>query len=184
MKLGENNNNRNNQKKDNIDINLDLGMGGILKGIGDFIETVADMEQKGEKKREESGVKDLGKGKATYGFSIKLGDLGEKSKTEFEEFGNIHNTDEGPVVDDIREPMVDIFDEEDRINIVAEIPGVKKEDIKINLKNNTLILKAVHGERKYRKEIPLSASIDSDNISSSYRNGILNISVFKKKDDS
>ena len=180
MKLGENNNN---QDKDNIDINLDLGLGGILKGIGDFVETVTDMEQKGEKTREESGVKDLGKGKATYGFSIKLGDLEGESGTEFEEFGNIHKTDKGPVVDDIREPMIDIFDEKNRINIVAEIPGVKKEDIKIKLKDNTLILKAEHGERKYRKEISLSDSIDHDNISSSYKNGILNISVPKKGDN-
>jgi HSP20 family protein len=47
------------------------------------------------------------------------------------------------------EPAVDIYDEKDNIVIKAELPGVDKEDIKIDLKDHVLTLK---GERSYENE--------------------------------
>jgi len=52
-------------------------------------------------------------------------------------------------------PAVDITEEGNEITVVAELPGVKKEDIKISVENNVLTLS---GERK-PYEIPESAKV-------------------------
>jgi len=63
--------------------------------------------------------------------------------------------------------------------IVAEIPGASKEDIKVDLKGDILILEASDGKRKFAKEILLSSPIDMKTKKVSYKNGILEIK-FKK----
>lgn len=170
------------KKKDDLSINLDLGFGGILKGLGHFIDTIADMEQGEKKQKEASSEINIGgkKGKMMYGFSVKLGDLG---KTEFTEFGNIRQTKEGPVFDEVREPLVDIFEEAKEIKVVVEMPGVEEEDIQIEVKDSKIILHAVRGERKYEKEIDLPTRVSNEKPVTSYKNGILTISLLKGQED-
>lgn len=171
-------------REERADIDFSLGLGGILKGLGNFIDMLGEMERKGETRREGQGEANIagGKGKAMYGFSVRLGEIDKrlgKLNKKIEEFGNIHQTEEGPVVDDVREPMVDVFNEEDKLEIVAEIPGVEEDDITIETQKRILILGAIHGDRKYKKEIKLPPGVQ-EAFSSIYRNGILTITLPKK----
>ncbi|MFQ5842993.1 MAG: Hsp20/alpha crystallin family protein, partial [Thermodesulfobacteriota bacterium] len=88
---------------------------------------------------------------------------------------------QGPVVDEVREPMVDTFDEGDFILVVAEMPGVNESDAKYEVKGDILILSGETGDRKYYKELLLPASIDDDKTSLSNNNGILEIKLWKAK---
>ena len=47
-------------------------------------------------------------------------------------------------------PVVDIYETDEKMMIKAELPGLKKEDIDIEVRDNTLTLK---GERKFEKEV-------------------------------
>ena len=158
---------------------FDFGFGSILKGFGSFLDILSEMAEKGEReiKREgELGSKEKGF-KAVYGFSVKI--LGE-GKPIIEPFGNIREDKEkGPVVDEVREPIADVFDEGDHLVVVAELPGVDEKGIKYELKDDILIVSAETGERKYYKEILLPTSVNKDNISSSYRNGIFEMKLWK-----
>lgn len=163
------------KKKDKADI--DLGLGGILKGIGSLLDFVAEMEKKGvtEVKREGQFGKDF---KAVYGFSVKFAGEG---KPTVEPFGNIREDKEkGPVVDEVRDPIVDVFDEGDAVMIVAELPGVDEKDIKFEVTDDIVTLSAGVGEKKYYKEILLSSSVDEKKTSASYRNGIFELKLWKK----
>ena len=71
-----------------------------------------------------------------------------------------------------------VFDEKDKILIIAELPGVQESDIKLDLKGDILNLET-HGERKYAKEILLPAKVDGDSKKMSFKNGILE-AEFKK----
>lgn len=66
--------------------------------------------------------------------------------------------------------------------MILEIPGVKKEDIRLDLYGNNLEISTIYGQRKYKRtfEIPSDAEIDS--ARSTYNNGILEITFDKKKD--
>ena len=74
-----------------------------------------------------------------YGFSIRTG-LGGMPKVE--SFGNIRESEAGPVVADTRAPIVDVFDEGDKLLVVAELPGVAKKEIKVELNGDVLALAA------------------------------------------
>lgn len=116
-----------------------------------------------------------------YGFEMTIGPDG---KPIVREFGNIRGRREGSgieVVDEI-EPLTDVVEDDGKIRVVVEMPGVDKEDIKVRLSedNKVLIISARGKDRKYYKEIPLPAPVDPNKTKASYRNGVLTIELEKK----
>ena len=79
-----------------------------------------------------------------------------------------------------REPIVDVFDEKDHILVIAELPGVSEEDIKTELKGDILNISTQDKEKKYKKEILLPSRVETDPISSIYKNGILELKLKKQ----
>ncbi|MBI5286542.1 MAG: Hsp20/alpha crystallin family protein, partial [Deltaproteobacteria bacterium] len=121
-------------------------------------------------------IKGLGKEvKGVYGFTIRT----LAGEPIIESFGNIKETPKGPVVDEVREPIVDIFDEKDHIMVVAELPGVNEEEIKIEVKDDILNLTAKGRVRKYSKEVLLPSPVDKSTLTSTYKNGVLEVKVKK-----
>ena len=92
----------------------------------------------------------------------------------------------------------DVIDQGDHYQLEAELPGFDKEDIHIDLKNDMLTISASHNEesedkdkkhhyiRKERRSSSYSRSFRVENleaadISASYNNGILEVSIPKKE---
>ncbi|MDP2683049.1 MAG: archaeal heat shock protein Hsp20 [Deltaproteobacteria bacterium] len=157
-----------------------ISLGGIFKGLGDLIDMAGKVAEKGEAIRKEGELKGFGKGgkevKGVYGFSIRT--LGGKPIVE--PFGNIKESPEGPVVEEVREPMVDVFDEKDHILVIAEMPGVEKGDIHVDVNDDLLTLKADGKERKYRKNITLPSRVNTSTLTSAYKNGVMEIKMEKR----
>ena len=95
-------------------------------------------------------------------------------------------------------PVVDIYETDEKMVIKAELPGLKKEDIDIEVRDNTLTLK---GERKFEKEIkqenhhrvewaygsfqrslPLPSTIKQEAIEATFKDGILEVSLPKAEE--
>ena len=95
-------------------------------------------------------------------------------------------------------PAVDMFDDEDKIVIKAELPGMDKKDISVDIENRVLTLS---GERNYDNEVKeenyyrreracgkfkrafnLSADVDSDQIKADFRDGVLKIEIPKPEE--
>jgi HSP20 family protein len=93
-------------------------------------------------------------------------------------------------------PPVDIYEDEHSITLKLEVPGIDEKDIDVRIENNTL---TVHGERKIEKEekeenfrrverqygsftrsFTLPSSIDPEQASADYGNGVLKIKLAKK----
>lgn len=149
----------------------------VFKGLENFMDILSDMEGKGEAKTERTGEIDIPDGKAMYGISVKIGGEGV---AKLEHFGNIiRDTDKGPVVEKEREPVIDIHEEEDRIEVIAELPGVMEKNITCEIKDGVLILNAIGEERKYNKEVvlPSKASV----LRTSYKNGIYRLILKKER---
>ena len=165
-------------------INIDFGIGGLFKGLGNLIDTATKLSEKGEEisrtgeirfsgLEKIKGIKDL---KGVYGVSVRTMADGRPS---VQPFGNIKKTPKGPVVEEVREPLVDVFDEEDHLLIVAELPGIEKNDVHTEVKGDILILKAEKEKRKYNKEVLLPSAVDVNTMESSFKNGILEIKLMK-----
>ena len=79
-----------------------------------------------------------------------------------------------------REPMVDVTETDKEVKVVVEMPGVSKEDIKINAYENKVQVSSEGSKRKYHEVIEIPNDADIETASSNYSNGILEI-IFKKK---
>lgn len=96
-------------------------------------------------------------------------------------------------------PSIDVSETDDKFLISAELPGMSKDDININLENNRL---SISGERSFEKEdkgkkyhrvetkygsfersFQLPDNVDQDSISASYENGLLEISIQKSEEE-
>lgn len=171
-------------KKDDRAVEVDFGLGkisfsGLFQGIGNIIDLVSRLEEEGKEGGEHSRefTSPSGKVKAVYGISVKTG-LGGRPTVE--SFGNVRKTARGAVVEEEREPLVDIFDEKDHVLIIIELPGMEEEHINTSVKGDILTLSAANNDRKYYKEVVLPEGVDSETIKKKYKNGVLEIRIGKK----
>jgi len=154
------------------------GLVGFLGGLAELVEKLNEISEKG---KEISGTgeipeRSIGKHlKGVYGFNVKVG-LGD-DKVNLEPFGNIKRDKRSgqTVVREVREPLVDIFEEDDYTLIVAELPGISEKDIKIGVRDDVLTISAKRGDKKYRKELLLPRTYSRDNLVVSCNNGMLEI---------
>ena len=95
-------------------------------------------------------------------------------------------------------PTVDTYEEGENIVIKADLPGVKKEDVSIDVKDNVLTLKGerkheenINEENYYRREssygkfqraFTLPDAVDPNKIEASYKDGTLKITVPKAEE--
>jgi HSP20 family protein len=159
---------------------FDMGIGGILKGLGNLVEKLEGLAESGEQLSQSGEIHGAGKDvKGIYGFTVKVG-LGDKSP-RIEPFGNISkDTESGhAIVQEVREPMVDVFEEEDHVLIVAEMPGISAEDVKITVEDDLVTIAAVHGDKQYRKEVLLPASFAREKMQVTCNNGVVEIKCTK-----
>jgi len=161
---------------------FELGMGGMLKGFGDLIDKLGELAKTGEQMSRTGEIHGAGKEvKGIYGVTVKVG-LGDGRPT-VEPFGNIRQDRESghTVVQEVREPVVDVFEEEDHVLVVAEMPGVSKEDVHITVEDDLLTFTAERGDKKYRKEVLLPASCAKAKIEVACNNGVVEIKCKKCK---
>jgi len=167
------------EEKNGIEIDFGMGkisFGGLFKGLGSLIDLASKLNEEGVEKRGE--IKGLPRDvHGVYGFNIRT----LAGKPVIESFGNIRETAKGPVVEEVREPLVDIFDEKDYILVIAELPGVTREEIKIEVSGDILNLTASDTDRKYAKEILLPSRVKPGLAKTSYNNGILEVTLEKEK---
>lgn len=159
------------------------GMSGILGGLGNLIEAIGDLAKKAEASNGEThgtGEFETEPGiKGVWGFSFKSG-LGQEEPI-IEPFGNVkRDRNSGEViVEPVREPLIDIFDEQDRLLVIAELPGVVQEDIHLQLHDDILDISAARKKIQYHKEVLLPASFSSGQMGFTCNNGILEVTLMK-----
>ncbi|MGB8025668.1 MAG: archaeal heat shock protein Hsp20 [Nitrososphaeraceae archaeon] len=124
-------------------------------------------------------------GPFVYGYSMTIGPDG---KPKVREFGNVKSpfSSRGfftrPLISSEREPLADVTTTDKEVKVVVEMPGVSKENIKINVYDNSVEVTATDTEkRKYHEVIEVPAETDIETATSTYKNGILEI-TFKKKE--
>jgi len=130
-------------------------------------------------------------GPIVYGYSMTIGSDG---KPQVREFGNIKSlgdnavkkivtrTDNLSQISAEREPLVDVNMTEKEVKVVVEMPGIKKEDIKIKAYDSQVeVTTSKDATRKYHKNIDLPDQAEIDTARSAYNNGILEITFDKKK---
>jgi len=75
--------------------------------------------------------------------------------------------------------LVDIFDEGDRIDVIADLVGIREEDIVLCVDRDRLTLSARGPEETYQEEIVLPSEVRIDTVTKTYTNNVLAVSLEK-----
>ena len=94
-------------------------------------------------------------------------------------------------------PALDLYQNNDNVIAVVELPGMRKEDVEISLHDGMLTIagerkmetqgseKAERSERyigKFRRSITLPTRVDADKVSATYKDGILTVTLSKAEE--
>ena len=177
------------------------GFSDIFRGFDDMRREMQKEFEDAFKNIQDTAPKDLVKeyqtpagdkvreyGPFIYGYSMTVGPDG---KPKVKEFGNVKSPFSigtradwftRPLISSEREPLADITTTDKEVKVAVEMPGVRKENIKINVYDNSLEVTTAGTEnRKYHEVIKIPPETDIETATSTYKNGILEV-VFKKKE--
>jgi len=96
-------------------------------------------------------------------------------------------------------PQVEVFERGDRLVVRADLPGLTKDDVELEIENDALVIRGerknesederdgyYHSERSYGsfyRAIPLPDGADADDIQASFQNGVLEVTLPKPKQE-
>ena len=99
---------------------------------------------------------------------------------------------------EVKPPIVDVYEEKDDIVVKAELPGIAKDNIEVNLTDHTLTIKGekkkeeeIKEENYYRAErsyssflrtLDLPKDVHADKVKASFKNGILEVRIPKTEE--
>ena len=111
-------------------------------------------------------------------------------------FGNLNNETDSPLTTGSFVPAVDVYEDEKKVVLKLEVPGIEEKDLDVRVENHTLTVK---GERKFEKEekeenfhrierrygsfyraFTLPSTVDTENVDAKYENGVLKLELKKK----
>lgn len=151
--------------------------GGGSGFLGDLTDLVKKLAELGESVTGHREFELPGGARGVYGISVRTAQ--GRNTPVVNQFGNVKMTEEGAVVSDTREPLVDIFDEGDEIVLVAELPGVKDADIELVVRGDVVELSAEGRVQKFRCETLLPAEVEAEPVTRECENGYLQVRLVK-----
>ena len=111
-------------------------------------------------------------------------------------FGDMNNETESPLTTASFVPAVDVYEDDKKVVLKLEVPGIEEKDLDVSVENNTLTVK---GERKFEKEekeenfhrierrygsfyraFTLPSTVDTEHVEASYNAGVLKLELEKK----
>ena len=162
------------------------GFGSLFKGLDKFIGLMADMiEEQKDEIDIKGAINDPDKKNGitgSYGFNIRLG---AENINKIQERMNIIEDRVNNIQDKVKkapvatEPLTDIFEENEKVTIVMEFPGVKEEDIHINIDNSLITVTANNRSTSFSKQVPLKFTPEMKNISAKLNNSLYVIIINK-----
>jgi HSP20 family molecular chaperone IbpA len=158
------------------------GLGGIFSGLGSLLDLVNELQkqaQTGDVNNQKTFTTQSGL-QGVVGVNIRTNLAGEPTVTTF---GNVSSTQAGPSVDSVREPMVDVLEEDGGYTVIAELPGADEKSVKATLEDQALTISAAGaGKRSYEKTLSFDRPVKQTGLRKQYQNGILEVFVpYRKK---
>ncbi len=78
---------------------------------------------------------------------------------------------------------IDVYDDDNVVRLVADLPGVEKSDLNLQCDGTTLTITAHSGHHEYDQQVRLPAPVDEHSADATFNNGVLHV-TFDREDDS
>lgn len=140
-------------------------------------------------------------------FPIKRTDRDMYSWDPFDEIRRMQNymehmfrafpATEGRFGNEAFSPLTDVIEEDEKVVVTTDLPGIDKEDVELNLRDNVLVISAGKGKEqeaekegylrkersfmRYYREISLPDGVTEEGSSAQLKNGVLTVTLPKTK---
>ncbi len=151
-----------------------------LNDIYDELEKLGDLIDETMQKAFDNSSKDGSSGKKDFrGFSIKIGPDGKPKIRELSRSQSMledADLDEGDF-----EPLIDFLEDAKTLLVLAQLPGISKDDIDLRLTESCLTLSVDSEDFEWYDELKLPTKVDPKSARASYKNGVLEVKIAKSK---
>jgi len=134
----------------------------------DFFDDIDELLEEMQKEIEElmkEFRRDVTRKPFVKGFSFEI----EDGRPVFKTFGDLSPRESA------REPLVEQVISNGMLNLIAEMPGVEKDSIKLEADEDTVSIDAQSEDRVYKTRVQLKEAVDPDSGKATYKNGVLEI---------
>jgi HSP20 family protein len=128
--------------------------------------------------RESSRNKNRNDDSFVHGFNVKIDSEGNARIKEFNGYPG-HNKKYKTE----REPVVDVIEDKNDVSVTIEIPGVKKEDVDLNVVDNIFEIKLSNPLNRFHKKIALPCKVKPETTEAVFNNGLLDVVIKKENID-
>ena len=156
------------------------GINGIFRGLTGLVNAATKLTEQANDSGETLRTGSVGTPdgvQAAYGVSVRMGR--QRPKPHSVKTVRVQ-TETAPGPEQVWEPITDVFDEGDYCIVVAEFSGFDESVIHWKVIGNALLIDAVYDHRVCHKELLLPSAVKEDSITSSFKNGILELRLWKQ----
>ncbi len=145
-----------------------IGMDDIFEAMEKMIEELQN--DVGQSFKELQNFGELESRPLIYGFTMSIGADGEPVVRTF---------GDKEIKTGCREPVYEQFvkPDTDELILTAEMPGIERNDLELNISDSKLVIATPSAERRYKADIDLIVQVDPQSAKASYRNGILTVTL-------
>lgn len=176
----------NKQKPSAADLSAMLGIGGLFDGVSNLISKFGELAEKGESLRAAVGESESPSGKkftTSYGVNVRFGGLANRNGEGNDDTYSVNpvpktnkpESKSAPSAPRVREPNVELFDEGEHLQIIAEMPGVSSEDVNLTFSGKSLLIQGVSKVAEFKKELPLPREFGPEQVTITANNGVVEI---------
>jgi HSP20 family molecular chaperone IbpA len=148
----------------------------ILNGLGDLLDGLSNLVEHGGGVLRQTIGSRTGRAGVTYGWSIGAADSSPHSSDDAD-----RGRSASPRSQARHGTQPEVFDEGEYVRTVVDVPGVVDDDLTFHVNGQDVTIEARHhdGRRVIRLRVP--APVSADGATSSYRNGIFEILLPKRR---
>lgn len=133
------------------------GIDGLLSGLSTLLGTLGELAEKGQQLQRDATIKGPDGKDVSFHYGVSVRTLDGGKQLRVEPFGTMRT---GPQarqapVRELREPLTDVFEEDDHVLVVVEMPGLTRDDARFDLAGDVLTISGERGDKRYRKELLL-----------------------------
>lgn len=181
----------NEPKKDDketvADISAMLGMGSFLDGVTNLIGKFGELAERGEHLRKSMGDAETSAKpiRTSGGFTVRFGGLkGDSSEAASvnpinasakSTSASSSQSEKATGVPKERTANVELFEEEDHLLLLAEMPGVASDDVKLNFVDRSLSIEGHSKTAQFKAQVDLPKTYTAEQVAISANNGVVEI---------
>jgi HSP20 family protein len=152
--------------------------------FGSFDEELVEMRERMDRIFDAFMRDELGSDRAplVYSLSLQNGEDGEPLMQEVENAAERARIGGGESLE--QKPLIDVLESDALVRVIIELPGVQKEDVKIDACERSLEVAVDSDVKQFHELIDLPCAIQPNSVKVGYKNGVLLISmnrIAKKK---